>query len=235
MDISVVIPVYNEAKKVPRDIQDAIDYFKNESLKGEIIVSDDGSTDHTKAVVKTLQQQHENLRYLENPHRGKGATVKAGLLEAIGDIILFIDSGGCIPYTDVDRGVKLIQEKQSDIAHASRKLPASKINQSKSLFRRILSKVFRIVIPMYMGIYGRYSDTQCGLKIYKKEVGQKIYKDCITQGFMFDIETIIRGEKYNYTIKEFPIHWFADPDSRLTASNTIMSMFKELKAIKKAV
>lgn len=235
MDISVVIPVYNEAKKIPRDVQDALAYFKKESLKGEIIISDDGSKDDTKRIVEQLLQQHENLRILYNPHRGKGATVREGMIQTKGKVILFIDSGSCIPYEYVDEGVKLIMEQKTDIAHASRFLPSSKIDKPKSLFRRILSRAFRIVVPLYMGIYGRYSDTQCGLKIYKREVGHKIYHACFTRGFMIDIETIIRAEKNNFTIKEFPIHWFADPDSRLTASKTLLNMLRELRKIKREI
>ncbi len=235
MDLSIVIPVYNEARKIPQDIEDALTYFREQSLAGEIIVSDDGSIDDTKSVVKSLQSQHKNLTLLENPHQGKGGTVKAGMLKATGDIILFIDSGSCIPYSDVHKGIRLIQDGKTDIAHASRFLPESKIDKPKSLFRRVLSRAFRIVIPLYMGIYGRYSDTQCGLKIYKKEVAHRIYEACFTNGFMIDIETIIRAEKNNFRIKEFPIHWFADPDSRLTASRTLKRMIKELQKIKKEI
>ncbi|XOV93109.1 MAG: glycosyltransferase [Bacteroidota bacterium] len=235
MDLSIIIPVFNEAQKIPKDILEAQEYLLKHSLKGEIIVSDDGSGDNTKAVVKDLQKEHKNLILLENPHRGKGGTVKAGMVHAKGDIMLFIDSGSCIPYSDVDLGVKLVQEGHSDIAHASRFLPESKIDKPKSLFRRLLSRAFRIAIPLYMGIYGKYSDTQCGLKIYRKGAGHKIYKDCFTNGFMIDIETIIRAEKHQFTIKEFPIHWYADPDSRLTASKTFMNMLRELRRIKREI
>lgn len=235
MDLSVVIPVYNEARKVPGDIQDALTYFDEQSIQGEIIVSDDGSRDNTKEVVTRLQNKHKNLKLIENPHRGKGATVREGMIRAKGSVILFIDSGSCIPYSDVHIGIQLIKEKESDIAHASRFLPESVIDKPKSLFRQTLSRAFRIIIPLYMGIYGRYSDTQCGLKIYRREVGHKIYGDSFTQGFMIDIETIIRAEKNNFSIREFPIHWFSDPDSRLTASKTFFNMIRELYAIKKKV
>ncbi len=235
MDLSVVIPVFNEAKKVPGDIHDALTYFEEQSIQGEIIVSDDGSRDNTKEVIRNLQKEHNNLVLVENPHRGKGATVKEGMLRAKGEIILFIDSGSCIPYSDVHKGIQMVKQGQADIAHASRFLPESKIDKPKSLFRRILSRAFRIVIPLYMGIYGRYSDTQCGLKIYKKPVGHQIYRDCFTRGFMIDIETIIRAEKNNFTIREFPIHWFSDPDSRLTASKTFFNMLRELNAIRKEI
>ena len=232
MDLSIVIPVYNEAQKIPGDIEDALNYFREQSLEGEIIISDDGSKDNTRSVIQALQNEHKNLILQENPHRGKGSAIRAGMVRAKGNTILFIDSGSCIPYQYVHEGIKLIREGHSDIAHASRFLPESKIDKPKSLFRRILSRAFRIVIPLYMGIYGRYSDTQCGLKIYSKEAAHTIYGACFTDGFMIDIESIIRAEKNNFRIKEFPIHWFADPDSRLTASKTFISMMRELSKIK---
>ncbi|MEQ8878540.1 MAG: glycosyltransferase [Cyclobacteriaceae bacterium] len=232
MDLSIVIPVYNEAQKIPRDIEDALSYFREQSLDGEIIISDDGCKDDTRSVVQGLQKEHKNLILQENPHRGKGSAIRAGMVKAKGDIILFIDSGSCIPYQYVHEGINLIREGEADIAHASRFLPDSKIDKPKSLFRQILSRAFRIVIPLYMGIYGRYSDTQCGLKIYKKEAAHNIYRACFTDGFMIDIESIIRAEKNNLRIREFPIHWFADPDSRLTASKTFINMMRELSRIK---
>lgn len=232
MDLSIVIPVYNEAQKIPRDIEDALSYFREQSLDGEIIISDDGSKDDTRSVVQGLQKEHKNLILQENPHRGKGSAIRAGMVKAKGDIILFIDSGSCIPYQYVHEGINLIREGEADITHASRFLPDSKIDKPKSLFRQILSRAFRIVIPLYMGIYGRYSDTQCGLKIYKKEAAHNIYRACFTDGFMIDIESIIRAEKNNLRIREFPIHWFADPDSRLTASKTFINMMRELSRIK---
>ncbi|MEQ8335827.1 MAG: glycosyltransferase [Cyclobacteriaceae bacterium] len=232
MDLSIVIPVYNEAQKIPRDIEDALSYFREQSLDGEIIISDDGSKDDTRSVVQGLQKEHKNLILQEHPHRGKGSVIRTGMVKAKGDIILFIDSGSCIPYQYVHEGINLIREGEADIAHASRFLPDSKIDKPKSLFRQILSRAFRIVIPLYMGIYGRYSDTQCGLKIYKKEAAHNIYRACFTDGFMIDIESIIRAEKNNLRIREFPIHWFADPDSRLTASKTFINMMRELSRIK---
>lgn len=235
MDLSVVIPVFNEASKVPRDIQDALGYFEKNSINGEIIISDDGSKDNTGSLVKELQKKHKNIILLENAHRGKGATVREGIIRAQGDVILFIDSGSCIPYADVHTGIQIIRNGKSDIAHATRFHPDSVIDKPKSLFRQILSRAFRFVIPIYMGIKGRYTDTQCGLKIYRKEVGHLLYSACFTEGFMIDIETIIRAEKEQFKIMEFPIHWFSDPDSRLTASKTFFSMVKELRRIKREI
>ena len=235
MDISIVIPVYNEAVKIPQDIQEALDYFQDRLLEGEVIISDDGSKDDTISVVERIQEKHKNVKLLKNEHQGKGSAVKSGIIKAIGNIIIFIDSGSCIPYSDVHKGVMIIKKGEADIAHASRFLPNSSIDKPKQIFRQLLSRLFRVLIPLYMGIYGRFSDTQCGLKIYKKKVGHRIYNECITKGFMFDIETIKRADLHSYKIKEFPIHWTADPDSRLSASKTLFSMIKELNAIKNSI
>lgn len=235
MDLSIIIPVYNEAHKIPKDIQEAQEYLTNHSLSGEIIVSDDGSNDNTKEVVKELRKKHDNLVLLENPHRGKGGTVREGMIQGKGKVVLFIDSGSCIPYSDVNKGFTMVNENKCDIAHASRFLPDSQIDKPKSLFRQLLSRAFRMAIPLYIGIYGKYSDTQCGLKIYSREAAHKIYNECFTNGFMIDIETIMRAEKHKFIIQEFPIHWFSDPDSRLTASKTFLNMLRELRRIKKEI
>lgn len=95
------------------------------------------------------------------------------------------------------------------------------------------SYVFRKFIQIFVGIPFHLTDTQCGLKIYKKEIAHELYMECITQGFLFDIEIILRASKKGFRIQEFPIEWTSDPDSRLTLFKTVFSIFPEMRKIKK--
>ena len=233
MDLSVIIPVYNEASKIAGDISEANDFLIRNGLSGEIIIADDGSWDDTvinvKEVIPTIKNSLQIIEYI---HKGKGRAVKMGILKAQSDNILFIDSGNCIPYDNILRGLDLLKNDECDIAHGSRLLVESKI-KGKTISRQISSWIFRKFISGCMSIPNHLSDTQCGLKIYKRDVAINLYEKCMTDGFMFDIEIILRAAKANYRIKEFPIEWTADPDSRLSIFKNFWQIIRELKKIKK--
>jgi glycosyltransferase involved in cell wall biosynthesis len=234
MDISIVIPVWNESKKIESDLDAAIHFFEIHNLKGEVIVSDDGSTDDTREVIGSfLTGITLPVRVIYNNHLGKGNAVRSGIMQAKGDIILFIDSGNCISYSDVWNGIQIIRRSDCEIAHASRYLPESRILIPKGWIRRTLSLLFRKLVHRYMNIPRHLTDTQCGLKIYKKDLGQRLYQLCFTRGFMFDIEIILRAKQENILICEFPVRWSSDPDTRLSLFRSIPEIWKELRKIKR--
>ncbi|MFC2124817.1 glycosyltransferase [Bacteroidota bacterium] len=233
MDLSIIIPVYNEADKIARDISEADDFLNRNGLTGEIIIVDDGSWDDTVQNAKGIASVIKSpLQVIEYIHKGKGRMVKTGILQAISDIVMFIDSGSCVPYDNILPGLDLLRNDEYDILHGSRLLDGSKIN-GKTRSRKIISWLFRRSISGWMRIPKYLTDTQCGLKIYKREVAHTIYRGCITNGFIFDIEIILRADKAGYRIKEFPIEWTADPDSRLSIMKNFWQIIRELKKIKK--
>jgi dolichyl-phosphate beta-glucosyltransferase len=234
MDVSIVIPVWNESKKIESDLDAAIHFFEIHNLEGEVILSDDGSTDDTLEVIRSfLSEKMLPVRIIKNDHLGKGHAVRSGILQAKGDIILFIDSGNCIPYSDVWNGIQLIRRGDCEIAQASRFLPGSRILIPKGWIRKTLSFLFRKLVHRYMKIPGHLTDTQCGLKIYKKDLGQSLYQLCFTRGFMFDIEIILRAIHENILICEFPVRWSSDQDTRLYLFRSIPEIWKELRRIER--
>lgn len=235
MYLSIVIPVYNEVKKIAKDIRAASEFLQLHHLTGQLIVVDDGSTDGS--IQKASEEASSlNMAFIavENEHRGKGFAVKTGILKAESDIIMFIDSGSCVPFDNILPGLKMIDEGKCDIAHGSRLLPDSTI-YGKSICRQIISWIFRKLVSMYLNIPGHLTDTQCGLKIYSASVAHDLFRMSITEGFMFDLEIILRAEVAGYRITEFPIEWTADPDSRLSLYKNFMQMIRELKLIKKII
>ncbi len=235
MDISIVIPVLNESTKISGDISAAAQFIEQQNFKGEIIIVDDGSTDDTPDIAQATPVPGSVflnvIRY--TPHRGKGYAVRTGMTNSTGKVVLFIDSGNCVPYDNIIAGIKKIHLDQCDLAHGSRRLPESKIVQPHKLSRRITSFLFRVMVRLIFQIPPYLTDTQCGLKIYAGDIGRKLYVGCFTEGFMFDIEIIVRALKAGYRISEFPIHWCADPDSRLSLSHTPFDVLAELWKIKK--
>ena len=237
MDLSIIIPVFNEGRKVEKDIHEAARFLSSRNMNGEIIISDDGSTDGTLHFLNKIEiVPRISLKILDNKeHMGKGYAVRKGILEADGLLILFIDSGSCVPYTDLVPGIEMIRTGQCDIAHGSRFMIESVITRKKQWYRRIMSSAFRRFIHLWTKIPENLTDTQCGLKIYKREVALELYRQCVTDGFMFDIEIILRAIKAGYKIKEFPITWTADLDSRLSPALSFFQMISDLGIIKKNI
>jgi len=235
MDISIVIPAFEESKKIGRDIEAASRFFESNHLAGEIIVVDDGSCDGTaETAEKTAVTLGTILKVLcLQRHTGKGAAVRTGIKQTSGEYIMFADSGCCVPYENVLDGLKLLKSGTCDIAHGSRKTPASIIRNAQSLYRRACASIFHRLVIYFMKIPAELTDTQCGFKIYKGQVGRKLYNECITDGFMFDVEIILRAMKEGYHIKEFPIDWTCDRDSRLSPARSLWRIFPELMTIKR--
>jgi dolichyl-phosphate beta-glucosyltransferase len=238
MDLSIVIPAFNESGKIADDIRDAAEFLTNNNLSGEIIVVDDGSRDGTAEVAKNSesalsgqQVSAQVLTYL--PHRGKGYAIRKGMAKTTGKYAMFADSGSCIPYEEALRGLELIEDGKCDIAHGSRKTLGCHIFKSQSRYRRICSKLFHLFVIYDMKIPAEFSDTQCGFKIYRGDIARELYAQCITDGFMFDIEIIMRAQRRGCRISEFPVDWTCDRDSRLSPARSAWQVFSELMTIRR--
>ena len=235
VDLSIVIPVYNVACKIRKDLTAASAYLSSRKMRGEIIVVNDGSTDGTAQEARSFSPAEGiSLEILEHgEHTGKGYAVKSGIMKARGEVILFIDSGNCIPYDHIDRGLELLETGKCHIAQASRYHPESLILRPKRPFRRVSSFFFRRLIRCCFRLPGNLRDTQCGLKVYQNEAAHDLYASCMTDGFMFDVEIIVRAIKKSYVIEEFPVAWSSDPDSRLSPGRSLFNILGELARIRR--
>jgi dolichyl-phosphate beta-glucosyltransferase len=236
-DLSIVIPAYNEAHKIARDVESASRFLVEQGLTGEIIVSDDGSGDGTADTARACTVPPSVMLTVlgQETNRGKGAAVRAGMLASIGRYAMFADSGVCIPYEQAMRGLELLRSGECEIAHASRKRADSVIVNPQPLHRRMFSRAFRLAVDLYLGLPYRLTDTQCGFKMYRGDVARTLYGACETEGFLFDLEIIIRAGKAGLRIAEFPVTWSCDPDTRLRTGRTIVRTIEELKGIKRTV
>ena len=237
MDLTIIIPTYREAAKIRHDVEAAGAFLVRSGLKGEIIVMDDGSPDGTCQAARDAEVPPGVERHVICLERqtGKGAAVRAGMLASRGEFVMFADVGLCVPFEYALKGLEMIRRGECDIAHGSRKLPESIILRPQGLYRRLCSRLFRLIVRLFMGIPRRFSDSQCGFKVYRGDVARRLYGKCISSGFMFDIEILLRALRHGYGVKEFPVEWRCDLDSRLRPARGAGKTFAELAAIKKTL
>ncbi|MDH4219606.1 MAG: glycosyltransferase [Candidatus Aminicenantes bacterium] len=237
MDISIVIPALNEANKVRFDVEAAALFLEKERMKGEVIVVDDGSTDGTSEEARKANLPGSvflNIVRLEK-NQGKGFAVKTGIMASKGDVVLFADSGTCVPYANALLQIKRIRSGDLDIAMASRRLRETVIRRNRSLKRRMLSWLFRQVAIALTGLPRRFTDTQCGFKVYRGDIARGLFKRCVTTGFIFELEILLRALKRSYRIEEFPVEWSCDLDTRLRPGSEAVGVFKELLRVRSII
>ena len=231
MYLSLVIPTYNEENKIAHDITEALSFLSKQDFQSEVLIVNDGSLDGTYQVIEeTIQKipvsdkvSFKILSYTTN--RGKGYAVKYGVTNATGEMVAFVDSGFCVPFHYLLKGFEKIR-LGADLAIASRRHEASKIQRYQPFYRQLGSKIFRHLVQLFMGI--RVSDTQCGFKIYRQSAAKKIFTRLQTDGFMFDIEALFIAKRLNLNISEFGVEWSNDSDTRF---HPLWGTFRNIKEL----
>jgi dolichyl-phosphate beta-glucosyltransferase len=233
LDLSIVIPAFNEHTKIAQDVRKASDFLTESGLKGEILVVDDGSTDPTADVARQtpVPESVQCSVITVNPNQGKGHAVKTGILASRGEYILFADSGCCIPYGQTKIGLDLIQEKQCTLALGSRRHPKSVIHRDQSFRRRLYSRAFRFLLNRLFPSLRPLHDTQCGFKVFDGPMARQLFSETTLEGFLFDLDIILLAQSRGHRVCEFPIEWTCDPDSRLSANRHTAEILREIREL----
>jgi dolichyl-phosphate beta-glucosyltransferase len=233
VELSIVIPAYNESKKIQKDIFAADKFIRENFNSGQIIIVDDGSKDGTYNIASSYQNEVETeLDVIKlNKNSGKGAAIREGIKRSDGEIVLYADAGLTVPFNNALRGIELIKEGKCDIANGSRKLPDSTIIKKQDIDRRIISFFFGLAAKLFLHIPQNMTDTQCGFKVYKGKVAKELFSQLKINGFLFEIEIILLAIKKGYKVLEFPITWSCDRDSRLSVKKSSKNIIAEFKDI----
>ena len=226
--LSVVIPAFNEESRILQTLNYSLNYLKNQDYPFEIIVVNDGSLDKTKDVVSNFINRNPDfdlkiIGYDKN--RGKGYAVNYGMLQASGEVALFMDADNSTKINEIEKAFKKIAEGY-EIVIASRKLKESKIIVYQSFIRRILGNIFPILVKILFNL--NLTDTQAGFKVFKKET-LIIFQEQKIFDFAFDVELLVRAKKHNFKIAEIPVTWENHKLSKVkpgSAFKMLVSLFK---------
>lgn len=227
--LSVVIPAYNEEKRLPVSLTSVMAFLKKQSYASEIIVSDDGSQDRTVALAKELLKDFPHQVLVAPQNRGKGHAVRQGMLAATGDFILFTDADLSTPIEEVAKFLTHL-EKDQDVVIGSRALPGSRVEIRQSLFREAMGKVFNLIAQMwaFKGIH----DSQCGFKGFRRLAAQKLFVLQKLDGFSFDVETVYLAQKFGLRLLELPVIWRNSAQSRVRVFQDPLRMFWDVLRIR---
>jgi len=231
MFLSVIIPAYNEEKRISKILDAAYNYFQSKDFDYEIIVVDDGSKDKTDKVAQNYSSKFKNLKILSFlKNSGKGAAVKAGVLESKGDYLLFADADNSTSFEQVEFFLKYMSE--FDIIIGSRALKDSQLVKRQNFFKTFLGRAGNFIICRLFKI--KIKDTQCGFKLFSKKAGKEIFSKQTINGWGFDIEVLVIASKLGYNIKEVGVKWLNDMDSKVRWTS-YLKVLKELWKIKKEI
>lgn len=228
--LSVVVPAYNEEERLGATLDRMIAYLSGCPREWEILVVDDGSKDGTTALVEAAAKKHPEVRLLKNDrNRGKGYTVKNGMLSATGDAVLFSDADLSSPIEEVEKLIPHL-EHDHDVVIGSRDIIGSKIEVPQPLFRRVMGYSF-MVLRDWIAVSG-FRDTQCGFKLFRREAAQKIFPQSRVDGFCFDVEILAIAKSMGFRMCEIPVIWRNDDRSKVNPIGDPLKMFLDLFRIR---
>ena len=228
--ISIVIPAYNESSRISKALGEVLRVVRERAWHAEVLVVDDGSTDRTAAIVAEFAQLNPEVRLLNNrENRGKGFSVRHGVLNAVGEIVMFTDADLSAPMEEADRLVDALRQG-ADIAIGSRWLERNRQTHKQPLYRQFFGRCFNAITRLIMGL--PFADTQCGFKAFRRPVAQTIFQLQRIERWGFDPELLFIALKRGFKIKEVPVTWGHDERSRLSYLKDGIKMLEEIAYIR---
>lgn len=232
-DLSIVIPAYNEERRLPRALAQIQEYFaKNKDLSGsvEILVVDDGSSDRTAAIVEEWSSRIPCLRLVPNgENRGKGYSVRHGMREARGRIALFTDADLSSPIEESEKLLSAIASG-NDVAIGSRAVDRSLIEIHQSPYRELAGILFNGFVRLFTGL--PFHDTQCGFKAFVTEPSRVVFEQQRIERFGFDPEILFLAKRHGLRAKEIAVRWAHDPATKVHVIRDSLLMFGDLICIR---
>ena len=228
--LSVVIPTFNEEARIRETLSQVIEYLSGQDYQWEVVVADDGSTDHTAQLVGQAVMEHSNVRVLRLPHRGKGWAVKNGMLAAVGEYRLLCDADLSVPIEHVERLLPGESgQPVSDVVLGSREA-AGAVRIGEPARRHLMGRFFNFLVSR-LAVPG-LADTQCGFKCFRGEAAQDLFPRLTLDGFAFDVELLYLARKLGISYSEVGIDWHYRPQSKVRPLQDSLAMTLDLLKIR---
>jgi dolichyl-phosphate beta-glucosyltransferase len=230
IELSVIIPAYNERWRLPSSLLEILEYLTNQPYRHEVIIVDDGSRDDTAAMVQRLERLTPSLRLIRLPQNmGKGHAVRVGMLNAKGQLRLMADADGSTPIQEIERLKALLNDK-SEVVIGSRALASSATKVETRFYRKYLGRCFNFVVNTLLlpGV----ADTQCGFKLFSAKAATFLFEKQRCNGFAFDIEVLYLARRAGIGIQETPVNWHHSPGSKVNLVLDSLRMFLDVLKIR---
>jgi dolichyl-phosphate beta-glucosyltransferase len=227
---SIVIPAYNEGERLGATLEKVLGYVREQGWNAEVIVVNDGSRDNTADLVRGFAVKHPMLRLVENPgNRGKGYSVRNGMLQARGEVVVFSDADLSSPIEEMPKLLEALAAG-ADIAIGSRWLRAELQTQRQSLHRQLFGRIFNFLLRMILGL--KFKDTQCGFKAFTRRAAQTILPLQRIERWGFDPEILFLARKFAFRVEEVPVRWGHAGGTRINPLLDGSRMFQEVMRIR---
>ncbi|MEK6812888.1 MAG: glycosyltransferase [Nanoarchaeota archaeon] len=228
MDLSIIIPAYNEENVIASTVENYLQSFRQQKKSFEIIIVPNNCKDRTVEIVDMLSHRHKEIKYKNIPYKiGKGGAIIEGFRLAQGDLIVYVDADNATKPETVTAIINNVGD--ADVVMGSRWLKRSLITKPQPLVRRYASRGFNLYVRLLLGL--QFTDTQAGAKVFRKEAIQEILPKIRPEGWAFDVGVLYLLKKEGFKIKEIPIVWEDNPDSHLT-KRAVVQMFLSVLRIR---
>ncbi len=228
--ISIVIPAYNESARLGRTLDRVLNFVRQKAWDAEVVVVDDGSRDDTAGIVKHYAETNGAVRLIQNPgNRGKGYSVRSGMLNAQGAIVLFTDADLSSP---IEEAAKLIDalEAGADVAIGSRWVRSELQTQRQSVVRQVMGRAFNMLLRILLRL--DFKDTQCGFKAFRRSAAKALFPLQRIERWGFDPEILFLARRMGLTVAEVPVVWAHDEGTRIHPLTDGSKMVLEMARIR---
>ncbi|HEU5452165.1 MAG TPA: dolichyl-phosphate beta-glucosyltransferase [Terriglobales bacterium] len=230
MTYSLIIPAYNESARISATLEKVLDYVRQQAWSAEVLVVNDGSTDNTAELVRHFAAAHPAVRLIENPeNRGKGYSVRHGVLHATGDIVLFSDADLSSPIEEAPKLLRAIAAG-ADVAIGSRWLETKLQTERQPILRQIAGRMYNLLLRVILRL--KYEDTQCGFKAFTREAAQAVFPLQRIERWGFDPEILFLARKKGLKTAEVPVAWAHDDRSKINPVVDGIRMFGEMLKVR---